>query len=442
MYKQEISELINVATRRETADIVIKNAKIVDVYQSKIIEGDLAIHNKHIVGIGNYEAKTVIDARGGYIIPGLIDSHIHIESTYLSPGEAGRMVVPHGTTTIIADPHEIVNCCGIDGLEYMLDATDNTALDIKYMMPSCVPCTPFETSGAVITAKDMEIPFTSTKVLGLGELMDYVGVNAADEDVIAKINEARQAGKLIDGHAPGLSDELLNAYVSAGVHTDHECSSVKEMEDRLSRGMYVQLRQGSACRDLRYLIPGITKENSRYCVLCSDDREPKTIIEQGHIDDHLRICVSEGVDPITAIQMATINAAQCYRLYDRGGIAPGLLANIVIVDNLEDFNAKKVFIEGELVAENGEYLKTFVKQDISKVSSAMNIKDFSMERLRLKYDFDEVIAMQTLNDGVLTKKIKVKIDRNENGEFLYNKKNLPHNLPLLEPAHPYKNELK
>lgn len=435
MFKEELKRIIDVANKRKEADLVIKNGKVIDVYQSKIIEGDVAICGKYIVGVGSYKGKEEIDAGGAYVSPGLIDAHMHIESTYVSPAEAGRLLVPRGTTTIIADPHEIVNVCGLNGLKYMLDASDSTALDIKYMLPSCVPCTSFETSGATFSANDMIEPLKDKRVLGIGEFMDYVGINSCEEDVIAKIYETRLAGKIIDGHAPGLVGSTLDGYIAAGVHTDHECSTVEELKDRLSRGMYVLLREGSACHDLKNLLPGVTKENSRYCVLCSDDREPKTIFEVGHMDDSLRICVQEGLDPITAIRMATINSAECYRMHDRGGIAPGLLANIVILDNLTDFKAQKVIIEGELVAEEGNDLKETKKYDISTVKTSMNIKNFNIDRLKLKFDSEEAVAMQVLEDGILTKKITVNIKLNSKGEFLFDKNSELNKIAVVERHH-------
>ncbi len=435
MFKNELKNIIDVANKRREADLVIKNGKVVDVYQSKIIEGDVAICGKYIVGVGNYRGKEEIDVKGAYVSPGLIDAHMHIESTYVSPGEAGRLLVPRGTTTIIADPHEIVNVCGLDGLKYMFDAADCTALDIKYMLPSCVPCTSFETSGATFSANDMIEPLKNSNVLGIGEFMNYIGVNDCDEDVIAKIYEAKLAGKIIDGHAPGIVGSKLDGYIAAGIHTDHECSTIEEMNDRISRGVYVQLRQGSACRDLKKLLPGVTKENLRYCVLCSDDREPETILDVGHMDDNLRICVKEGIDPIDAIRMATINSAECYRLYDRGGIAPGLLANIVILDNLTDFNAQTVLIKGEIVAQEGKYLKETKKYDISSVNGSINIKGFSVEKLKLKFNSDEVIAMQVLKDGIITKKIKVKVSLNNHGEFIYDKKSDINKIAVVERHH-------
>lgn len=432
MNKLELKALIDVANKRKKADLIIKNGQIIDVYQAKIIKGTIAICGKYIVGIGNYEGKEEIDANGSFISPGFIDTHIHIESTYLSPTEASSILVPKGTTTVIADPHEIVNVCGLVGLEYMIDAADDTALDIKYMLPSCVPCTPFETSGATLKASEMKEPLKDKNIFGLGEFMNYVGVNNCDEEVLDKIYQTKLAGKIIDGHAPSVSGSQLDGYIAAGAHTDHECSTVKEVNDRISRGMYVLLRQGSAGRNLKNLLPAITPENSRFCTFSSDDIEPKTIFEEGHLDNNLRISVKEGLDPITAIRIATINAAECYKLSDRGGIAPGLLANLVFLDNLTDFNVQKVLIDGKIVAKNGHYLKETIKHDISKVSGVMNIKDFSIEKLKLKVSSNKVTAIQVIKDEILTQKIEVEIKRNSKNEFVFDKNSSINKIAVIE----------
>ena len=367
MTKDCLKKLIDTAAGRIPADTVIKNCKVIDVYNGNIIDGDIALCDGLIAGVGDYEGKETIDATGAYAAPGFIDSHIHIESAYVCPEEIGRLLVPHGATTIIADPHEIVNVCGIKGMNYMLEASKGTALDIKYMLPSCVPATPFEHAGAVIDAKAMEDPIKNDQILGLGEYMNFPGVINAFESELDKIMVAKESEKLIDGHSPGIKGKELNAYASALVHTDHECSTVEEMHDRIARGMYVLLRQGSACHNLRPLLKGLTEANSRRCLLCSDDRQPKTIFEEGHLDNHLSICVDEGIDPVTAIRMASLNAAECFRLDDRGAIAPGLRADIVLLDNLENFKVSKVFIEGKLTAENGKYLLPIEKHDMSDV---------------------------------------------------------------------------
>lgn len=418
--KKGLKELIDVAAGRKKADLLIKNCKVVDVYNSEIYDGDIAIVNGKIAGVGEYEAKEVIDARGLYAAPGFIDAHIHIESSYVSPEELGRLVVPFGTTTIIADPHEIVNVCGIDGLDYMLAASEAIALDVKMMLPSCVPATPFENAGAIIDAAAMEEPIKNEKIPGLGEFMNFVGVSNASDDVLDKLLVAYKNNKIIDGHSPGLSGNLLNAYASAKIMTDHECSKVEEMHDRIRRGMYVQLRQGSVCHDLENLLEGMTAENSRRCLLCSDDRQPKTIFEKGHLDDHLRICVRKGVNPITAIQMASLNAAECYRLYDRGAITPGRRADIVLLEDLKNFKAKRVFIEGKEVAKDGKYLLPIKRHSIEKVRGRIMIKDFSKAKLKLTLKSNKVNVIDILPGGVATAKGQAEVKLSVDGDFVYN----------------------
>lgn len=431
MNKKEIKNVVDVANERQLADVVLKNGKIIDVYQGKVIEGNIAISGKYIVGIGDYKGKEEIDLKGSYVSPGFIDSHMHLESVYVSPSEAGRLLVPRGTTTVIADPHEIVNVCGENGMDYMLESANNTALDIKYMLPSCVPCTPFESNGANFDSKIISKYLTKENVLGLGEYMNTVGVNSCNEEDINKINAARSVSKIIDGHAPGLTGKKLDGYIAAGVRTDHECGSVEEVNERISRGVYVEFRQGSACRDLRKLIPAITKENLRYCLLCSDDREPATIFNHGHIDDCLRICVEEGLDALSAIRMATINAAQCYGLRDRGGIAPGLLANIAVFNNLEEFNVQKVFVEGKMVACCGKYLDKIKTTDFSKVSNCMKIKDFSIDKLKLSFKSNKVIGMEVVSDGILTKKVELDVTL-KNNEFVFDKNSNVNKIAVVE----------
>lgn len=419
MKKEDLKMQIEVARGLQPADIVIKNCRIVNVYTGEITEGDIALWNGKIAGIGEYEGKQVVDAKGSYALPGFIDSHIHIESAFVTPEEISRLLVPHGATTIIADPHEIVNVSGIDGMNYMLDAAEHAALDIKYMLPSCVPATPFEHAGAVVDADAMKDTMKDARVLGLGEYMNYPGIlNTSDSDM-DKLMVAYENGKLIDGHSPGLSGKDLNAYAGAGVQNDHECSTVEEMKDRLERGMYVLMRQGSACHNLRTLLAGVTPFNSRRCLLCSDDRQPKTIFEEGHLDAHLRICVEEGIDPMTAVQMATLNAAECFRLHDRGAIAPGLRADLVLVKDLKEFKVEKVWIEGTLVAENGRYLPEVTRCDITPVKGSVHVKDFSVEKLKMNLKSDHVHVIDILPGGVVTGKGTADITRTSDGDFQY-----------------------
>lgn len=417
--KETLKHVIDTAMDRRKADLVIKNCKIVNVFSGKIQEGNIAVTEGRIVGFGDYDGEEVVDACGCYAAPGFIDGHIHIESSYLSPEELGRLLVPHGGTTIMADPHEIANVCGEEGLQYMIEAGKKTALDIKYELPSCVPATPFENAGAVLDAKVIEKLISSPDFVGLGEFMNFPGVINNDEDVLDKLIAAKKTGKWIDGHGAGLAGKTLDAYASAGILADHECSTIEEMQERLDRGLYILLRQGSACHNLRTLLKGVTPENSRRCLLCSDDRQPKTILEDGHLDNHLKICVEEGLDAISAIRMATLNAAECFGLKDRGALAPGYRADIVLLDDLTDFTVRKVWIEGQLVAEDGRYLPEIERCDISSVKGSVVLKDFSKDKFKMNLKSNRVNVIGILPGGVVTEKLTEEVTLDENGEFVF-----------------------
>lgn len=417
--KAALQKLIQTASGEIEADVVIKNCKVLDVFSGEFTEGDIAFCGQQIAGVGKYRGKEEIDGEGRYAAPGFIDSHIHIESSYLCPEELGRLLVPHGTTTIIADPHEIVNVCGIAGLDYMMEAAGHSAMDILFMLPSCVPATPFEHAGARVEAPQMEEPIFREKVLGLGEFMNFPGVLAAEDGVLEKLLLAKAAGKIVDGHAPGLSDLRLNGYAAAGIRDDHECATLEDMRGRLSRGMYVLMRQGSACQDLRNLLKGVTPENSRRCLLCSDDRQPKTIFSEGHLDNHLQICVEEGMDPVTALRMATLNAAECFRLYDRGAIAPGYRADVVLLEDLKTFRVNRVWTAGRLTAENGAYLPEVEHSDISTVMGSIHLGDFSKEKLKMHLTSDHVHVIGLVPGGVVTKKEEAEIRLDADGEFVW-----------------------
>ncbi|MCL2878926.1 MAG: adenine deaminase [Treponema sp.] len=422
MEYDELQKRIDTASGRRPADLLITNGIIADVYSGLFTEGELAVSDGKIAAIGGkgtYRGLETVDAAGQYLLPGLIDSHIHIESSFLCPSELARLLVPLGTSTIIADPHEIVNVAGLAGLDYMLKASEDLALDIKFMLPSCVPAASFENSGASLGAGDMKVPLANSRILGLGEMMNYPGVINGEKDVLDKIFLALQQEKLIDGHSPGLGGSGLAAYAAAMIHTDHECSGAEEMNRRIALGMYILLRQGSACRDLRNLLPGVTAANSRRCVLCSDDYQPRSILNEGHINNDIRICVEFGLDPMTALRMATLNAAECYGLCDRGGFSPGKRADIVLVNNLAEFKPGKVFINGVLAAENGNYLPPVVHHDDTVLRNSIHVKDFSAKKLAMHIASDTVYVIDIKPDGVLTGKGIAQIRKNDAGNFIF-----------------------
>jgi adenine deaminase len=345
----------------------------------------------------------------------LIDGHVHIESSMVDPVSFSRLVLPHGTTTVIADPHEICNVCGLDGLDYMIQASEDVPLDVFMMIPSCVPSTPFEHAGAVLDARALSKRIDHPRVLGLGEMMDMVGTVAGESRVLEKLAVAQRAGKLVDGHAPDVFGMDLNAYAAAHIHTDHECATVQELQDRISRGMYVLLREGSACHDLRNLLPGVTRENEHMCLFCTDDRQPKSILSEGHIDNHLRIAVQEGLDPFIAIRMATLNAAQCFRLYDRGAIAPGKIAHMILVDNLTDFSVQQVFCNGQILKLD-ESVETEVEID-PLVAGRVDIGSFNESSLSMKLSSPQVRLIGILEGSVVTESATGVVDIDEHGYY-------------------------
>ena len=421
MEKQKLIKLIDVAAGRKKADLVLKNAKIVDVFQAKILIGDIAISDGYIAGIGgSYQGVEERNYTGKYVAPGFIEAHIHIESSYVSPEEFSRVFIPRGTTTILADPHEIVNVAGLKGLDYMVNAAKNAKMDIRYMMPPCVPATNFETSGADLYADDMEDALKTGEVDGLAELMNFPGVINADDKMIDEILMAKKYGARIDGHAPQVVGKDLNAYIAAGPANDHECSILEEAEERLARGMYLLLREGSVTQDLRKLLPIVNTANSRRCLLSGDDVQAKTAINKGHLDNSIRICIDEGLNPLTAIQMATLNPAEYCGLNDRGAIAPGRRADMVVFESLEDFAVEETYILGEKLSQGNEYLGEVNYYPIDSVESSMHVKDFTREKLQLHLNSDKVRAIGVVPGEVLTTEDHVTVKRDGDGNFVYN----------------------
>lgn len=341
--------IIAVAAGREKADLVLKNAKYLNVFSNEFLCGDIAVANGLIAGVGKYDGKTEIDVSGKLVLPGFIDAHIHLESSMVTPAEFAKAVVAHGTTTVITDPHEITNVMGIDGVEYMIQASQNLPIDVHFMMPSCVPATEIDESGAELDCKDIDLYLDNKKVLGLAEMMNYVGVINGDKNVLSKIVISQAHHKKIDGHAPELSGNDLNAYIAAGVYSDHECSTFENALEKLRKGQFIMIREGTAAHNLKALMPLLTQQYYSRCMFATDDKHPSDLLYGGHIDYIVKQALKNGADPIVALKTATHHAARYFLLNNKGAIASGYLADIVVVNNLEDFNVETVFKRGKLV---------------------------------------------------------------------------------------------
>lgn len=341
--------IIAVAAGREKADLVLKNAKYLNVFSNEFLCGDIAVANGLIASVGKYDGKTEIDVSGKLVLPGFIDAHIHLESSMVTPAEFAKAVVAHGTTTVITDPHEITNVMGIDGVEYMIQASQNLPIDVHFMMPSCVPATEIDESGAELDCKDIDLYLDNKKVLGLAEMMNYVGVINGDKNVLSKIVTSQAHHKKIDGHAPELSGNDLNAYIAAGVYSDHECSTFENALEKLRKGQFIMIREGTAAHNLKALMPLLTQQYYSRCMFATDDKHPSDLLYGGHIDYIVKQALKNGADPIVALKTATHHAARYFLLNNKGAIASGYLADIVVVDNLEDFNVETVFKSGKLV---------------------------------------------------------------------------------------------
>ncbi len=418
MEKKEFKKILSISRGDKKASLVLKNGKIVNVFSHEIIKGDVAIYKDKIVGIGDYEGIEEIDLEGKFVVPGFIDSHVHIESSMTIPSQFAKAVVPRGTTTVIADPHEIANVKGIDGIRYMLEDSEDMPLDVYIMLSSCVPATSFENSGAILKAEDLKELVNNERILGLGELMDYPGVINGNDEILDKI--ILVGNKIIDGHGPLIKDKDLNTYVLAGVKTEHECSTVEELINRIRLGMYVLIREGSAAKNLTTLIKGVNKENIRRCLFCTDDKHPGDILEYGHIDYNIRLAIKEGIDPIDAIQMATLNAAECYGLKGKGGIAPGYYADLVIVDNLEDFNILKVFKNGNLVGEELKPLFEKREKGILNIGNTVNIGEINKEDLDIYLKSNKARVIRIQPNNLITKMVERNVEIKD-GKFIYSK---------------------
>ncbi len=395
--------LVEVARGDKLADLVLKNANIVNVFSGEIEHGDIAIHQGIIVGIGEYIGEQEIDLHNQFVAPGFIDGHVHIESSMLTPEQFAKIVMPKGTTTVIIDPHEIGNILGSTGIKYMVEASKRVPLEVHVMLPSCVPTTNFETAGAVISNKDILRMKNDEYILGLGEVMDYPSVIEGERDMHLKI--AAMSDRMKDGHAPSIVGKALNAYVVTGIKTDHECTTVDEMNDKIKRGMYIHLREGSATRNVTTLSQGVTIGNHHRLLFCTDDKHPADIKREGHINYNIRLAIKNGVDPIIAIKMATINTALAYKLDHIGAIAPSYNADIVVFDNLRDINVTMTFKEGKLVAENDQALFEFTPFITEETMNSVKLRGDIPLKFDIKLKKPEVKVIQLIENNVTTKKV-------------------------------------
>jgi len=348
------SEFTNAARGASPCDLLLKNARIVDVFSGGILAGSVAVSGGRIAGIGEYPARTTVDLGGRFVAPGFIDSHVHIESAMAGVGEFARAVVVHGTTAVVADPHEIANVLGGDGIRYMLDSARDQPVDVFFTLPSCVPATDLETAGARLEAADLEPFFDDPRIVALGEMMNYPGVLNGDPGVLKKIETARRHGKPVDGHAPGLSGRDLAVYVAAGITSDHECTTAAEALEKLAAGMHIMIREGTGARNLSALLPVVTGRSSRRLMWCTDDRHPHDLLSEGHIDSIVAAAIRGGVAPVTAIRMATLNPAERFGLTHLGAVAPGRQADLVVFSDLSSLRVEEVYIRGNLIAKNGK----------------------------------------------------------------------------------------
>ncbi|WP_246041683.1 adenine deaminase [Robertmurraya kyonggiensis] len=403
---EKLKKRIAVASGKELADTVIKNGKIIDVFNGEIMEGDLAIVDGVFVGIGEYDGRNVIDATGQYVSPTFIDGHVHIESSMLTPSEFAKILLSHGVSTVIADPHEIANVLGVKGIEYMLDATENLPFDFFFMLPSCVPATQFEHSGAILEANDLRAFYEHPRVLGLAEVMNYPAVLDAETDMITKISDALAHEKKIDGHGAGLSPKALNVYLSANIKTDHESTTAEEAKERLRRGMYLMIREGTVAKDLKQLIPVVNEQNSRRCLFVTDDKHLDDLLEEGSIDHNVRMAISLGVPPITAIQMASINAAECFGFGNKGAIAPGYQADFILLDELETIKISRVFKDGSLVVKNGQLLpfkRENIYEDTIPLTNSVHFHEIRPIDFRIVHPLNQSNIIEIIPNSLVTK---------------------------------------
>jgi len=418
--KKGLIRRIDVAAGRAPADLIIKNGKIVDVFNADIIEGDVAIAQGTIVGIGRFDmpGRQIIDAEGRYICPAFIDGHVHIESALVTPQEFAKALLPHGVTTIVTDPHEIANVAGIPGIQFMLDSTENLPFDAYFMLPSCVPATPFEHAGAILKADDLRPLLVHPRVLGLAEVMDFPSVKAAEESMIDKLLAATQ--HRIDGHAAGVNSNGINIYMTAGIRTDHECVTAEEAQTRLQRGMYVMIREGSVAKNAKALLPAVTVRNSRRFLFVTDDKHLDDLIKEGSIDHIVRLAIKEGLSPLTAIQMGTLNPAECFGLNHKGAIAPGYDADFLLLDDLENITIHQVYKNGGLIAEQGKLAETHFSPPPpvpANIKNSVHLPPLETTHLRIPLKGNRAHVIEIIPNNLVTNHLIEEVERDTDGAF-------------------------
>ncbi|MBM7650797.1 adenine deaminase [Neobacillus cucumis] len=438
MERNQITRRISVASGKEPADTVIKNGKIIDVFNGEIIEGDIAIVDGYIAGIGDYCGKNIIDAKGSYISPAFIDGHVHIESSTVTAKEFAKVLLLHGVTTVICDPHEIANVSGVSGIQYMLDSTENLPFGFYFMLPSCVPATAFEHSGAILTAEDLKPFYNHPRVLGLAEVMNSPAVVNMDHDMLKKISDATDLGKKVDGHAAGLKTSDLNVYMSAGIRTDHESTTADEAKVRLRRGMYLMIREGTVAKDLHQLIPAVNERNARRCLFVTDDKHLDDLVHEGSIDHNVRLAIAAGLSPLTAIQMASINAAECFGLTDKGAIAPGYKADFIFLDNLETIKITEVYKDGLAVVKDG-LLCIEVNNNIPSISEAIKKSVHFADLTESKFDIplkgSKANIIEIIPNSLVTNHRIEQVETSDDGFFQASVRNDQLKLAVIERHH-------
>jgi adenine deaminase len=410
----DTERIIRFASGKDPVDLLLTHCRIVDVYSSKIFTGHIAIQDGFIVGIGDYEADATEDMKGRFVAPGLIDAHVHIESAMVCPGEFARAVAARGTTAVIADPHEIANVMGSRGISYMLRSADHQPMEIYFALPSCVPASAMETSGAVLTREDLARFLPHPRVVALAEMMNFPGVIHADSGVLQKLTLAKDHRLALDGHAPGLSGKALNAYIAAGIASDHECTSIPEAREKLAGGMHIMVREGTGARNLEDLLPMIHSGNARRMMWCTDDRHPHDILENGHMDSILRKAMGLGLDPVTAFQMATLNPAEYFGLKDSGAIAPGKRANLVVFSDLYCPVMEKVYVHGRPVAENGAILSEIPAIPPEPLANSFFVDPGSLD-FSIPASSSRMHVMELIQNQILTRHTRETVSKDRHG---------------------------